>query len=276
VRRLAGILAAATVLCLASGCSTAATPKLSVALFQNRSDYATRRLEVEITNHGSADVIITKATFASPFFAGTGTADHLPYTLFAGTTTDFSADVPPAVCPRSDAKSTVSIIGTDTSGAEFRRTLTPTLPFDSLKTLHAQDCARQAFERVATIAPAPHLRFDVRGGKEIALLDLSISPTGAAGEVRLLSTSGTTLLVPVGGNLRPLDLTFTSSSAPTILTLDYVPSPCTAHAVTEDKIGTLIPFNARAGTFTNGFFRVPVSSEVKAEFYNWVGRYCAK
>ncbi|TXN28134.1 hypothetical protein [Lacisediminihabitans profunda] len=276
IRLLAGMLAVATAMALLSGCSTAPPPKLSVALFQNRTDYAPRLLEVEITNHGSGDVVITAATFVSPYFAGTGRAGHLPYTLVAGTTTDFSAQVPAAVCDAPNAKPSVSVTGRDAHGTEFRQTLTPTVPFDSLQTLHAQDCGQQAFERVATIVPAPHLRFEQRNGKEIALLDLVIAPTGASGSVRLLSTTGTTLLIPVEGELRMLDLIFTASSPPTTLTLDYVPSRCGTHFISEDKIGTLIPFHAQAGSFADAYFRVAVSPEVKSEFYDWIGRVCGQ
>lgn len=274
--RLAGILGLAAVLSLVAGCSTAPTPRLSVALFQNRSDYATRRLQVEITNHGPGDVIITKATFVTPYFAGTGAAGHLPYTVHAGTTTDFAADVPPAVCDARSTKPSVSITGTDARGTEFSQTLVPTVPFDSLQTLHAQDCGQQAFERIASIVPAPRLRFEQRNGKEIALLDVLIAPTGAHGSVRLLSTTGTTLLIPVEGDLRTIDLAVTSASPPTTLTLHYVPSRCGTHVISEDKIGTLIPFHAEAGPFADAFFRVAVSPEVKSEFYDWVGRYCAQ
>jgi hypothetical protein len=150
------------------------------------------------------------------------------------------------------------------------------VPPDSLHTLHSQDCGQQAFERIATIVPAPHLRFEQRNGKEIALLDVVIAPTGAWGSVRLLSTTRTTLLIPLEGEQRMLELTFTSSTPLTTLTLEYVPSRCGTHVISEDKIGTLIPFHAKAGTFADMFFRVAVSPEVKSEFYDWVGRYCAQ
>jgi hypothetical protein len=43
----------------------------------------------------------------------------------------------------------------------------------------------------------------------------------------------------------------------------------------EDKIGTQIPFHAKAGSFDDAYFRVAVPPAVKGEFYDWVGRYCA-
>jgi hypothetical protein len=274
VRAAIGLSAA--ILLLAGGCSSQPAPKLSVALFQNRADYATRRLQVEITNRGNIDVVITAATFTSPFFEGRGTAEHLPYTLVAGTTTDFPAQVPPPVCDGPDAKPSVTIAVKPTNGTEFTMTTTPEVPFNSLGALHSQDCGQQAFERVASISPAPHLRFETRDGTELALLDVTITPTGAAGSVTLVSTTGTTLLVPAEGEVRMLGLTFSEASPPTTLTLDFVPSRCGTHVISEDKIGTLIPFHAVAGQFSDAYFRVAVSPVAKAEFYDWVGRSCGQ
>ncbi len=259
-----------------SGCSSEPVPKLSVALFQNRADYASRSLQVEITNLGAEDVVIRRATFTSPFFETGGSARHLPYTLTAGSTADFPATVPAALCAPSGAKPSVTLTVRARDGSDSTMTLTPTVPFNSLASLHAQDCGRQAFERIARITPAAHLRFELRNGAEIALLDLRITPTGVAGVARLVSTTGTTLLIPTEGEVRPLDLTVTATSPPTTLTLDFVPSRCGTHVISEDKIGTLIPFHAVAGDFSDAYFRVPVSPVVKGEFYDWVGRYCGR
>jgi len=274
--RVSSAVIAAAVFLTLSGCSAAPAPKLSVALFQNRADYATRSLQVEITNRGDTDVVITAATFTSAYFEGSGTAGHLPYTLVAGTTTDFPGTVPPPVCQGPDTKPTARIHVTPKGGAPLVVTSTPKVPFNSLGALHAQDCGQQAFEKVASITPAPHLRFETRDGTELALLDVTIVPTGSAGTVTLVSTTGTTLLIPTEGEVRPLGITFGAASAPTVLTLDFVPSRCGTHVISEDKIGTLIPFHAVAGTFEDAYFRVAVSPVVKAEFYDWVGRYCGQ
>ena len=269
-------LTLAALLLLLGGCTGAPTPKLSVSLFQNRADYATRRLQVEITNRGTTDVVITAATFISPYFTGSGTAEHLPYTLVAGTTTDFQAKVPPPVCDGPDSTPTATIHFTTKDSTELVVSTTPNVPFNSLGALHSRDCGQQAFERAASITPAPHLRFVERDGTELALLDVVITPTGAAGTVTLVSTTGTTLLIPTKGEVRMLGLTFTAASPPTTLTLDFVPSRCGTHVISEDKIGTLVPFHAIAGQFSDAYFRVAVSSVVTGEFYDWVGRSCGQ
>ncbi len=259
---LAAIGLSAVIVLLVGGCSSAAAPRLTVSLFQNRADYATRSLQVEITNRGETDVVITAATFTSAYFDGIGRAGRLPYTLVAGTTTDFPARVPPPLCDVSDSRPSVTIGVKTTRGSSLSITKIPAVPFDSLGALHSQDCGQQAFEP--------------RDGAEIALLDVAIAPTGAAGSVTLVSTTGTTLLVPTAGEVRPLGLTFSSASAPTTLTLEYVPSRCGTHVISEDKIGTLVPFHAVAGRFSDAYFRVAVSPGVKQEFYDWVGRYCGQ
>jgi hypothetical protein len=271
----AGVTFVATGVLLA-GCSASADPvTLSAALLQNRDDYAPRLVQIAITNTGSQAVEISKATFESPYFSGTGEATHLPYTLDAGMTVDFPAPIPAAVCEPSVGEPSVSITVRPANGTPATHVLVPTEPFRSLAAVHAQDCGRAAFEKVATIAPPEQLRFEERAGKEIAVLDFAITPTGAPGSVELISTTGTTLLIPVEGDLHPLGLTYSSASGPSILSLAFVPSRCGTHVLAEDKIGTQIPFHAKAGSFDDAYFRVAVPPAVKGEFYDWVGRYCA-
>lgn len=263
-----------------AGCSSPgadATPvTLSAALLQNRDDYAPRLVQIAITNAGSEAVEISKANFRSPYFSGTSEATHLPYTLGPGLTIDFPAVIPTAVCEASSGAPAVSITARVRNGTATTQVLTPAEPFNSLESVFSQDCGRAAFEKVAAIAPADHLRFEQRAGKEIALLDLAITPTGAPGSVELISTTGTTLLIPVEGDLHPLGLTYSSASPPSILTLAFVPSRCGTHVLAEDKIGTQIPFHARASSFADTYFRVAVSAGVKGEFYDWVGRFCSQ
>lgn len=261
-----------------AGCAGVPTAPvdLSAALLQNRDDYAPRLVQIAITNNGPEPVEISRATFESPYFTGAGEATHLPYTLGPGMTVDFPAPIPTAVCETKSGAPLVSITARPAHGTSGAYVITPTEPFNSLAVVHSQDCGRAAFEAVATITPADHLRFEQSAGKEIALLDLAITPTGGAGSVELISTSGTTLLIPTEGDLHPLGLTFSAASPPSILTLGFVPSRCGTHVLAEDKIGTQIPFHARAGSFDDTYFRVAVSPVVKGEFYNWVGRYCSE
>jgi hypothetical protein len=162
-------------------------------------------------------------------------------------------------------------------GSSGEATVTPTIPFGSISVVHGQDCSQQEFEKVAKISLAPALRFDppvAADGKRAALLDLTFTPTGAAGSVTLHSVEDTTLLAQREGPLRTIDLTMSASSPPTTVTLDFVPEGCLQHRVAEDKIGTLIPLRVDAGPYRDALFSVAVSPAVKAALLDWVGVYC--
>lgn len=276
IRMLAAALALAAVL---SGCGAFAAKaekpvKLSVAVYQLRSDYAVRQAQIEITNHGAVDLQVTSATFSSSWFADTVASPSAPSQLLANSTTDFKVALAAPRCDASKAAASVTVRFTRADRTTGTVTMTPTIPFDSLAVVHANDCARHDFEKVAAISIAPAVRFEPADGKPVALLDVTFTPTGAAGSATLHSTEDTTLLAQREGTFRSFELTLTAASAPTTITLDYVPAGCLQHRVAEDKIGTLIPLRVDAGAYRNALFSVPVSAAVKAQLLDWVGVYC--
>jgi hypothetical protein len=250
---------------------------LSISVYQQRTDYAIRGAQIEITNHSSLDLQITSATFSSDWFTKTVASTSTPNQLLAKSTTDFRLILAPGRCSSSKAHPVVRIGYTRPDGSTGTAKVIPTIPFDSISIVHAQDCSRQDFEKVATISIAPELRFDppvAADGKRSALLDLTFTPTGAAGSVTLISTEDTTLLAQREGPLRTIDLTLTAGSPPTTVTLDFVPEGCLQHRIAEDKIGTLIPLRVDAGPYRNALFSVAVSPAVKDALFTWVGVYC--
>lgn len=280
MKRAIGMLGA-TLLALAalSGCAApAAKPvALSVSVYQLRSDYAIRGAQIEITNRSGVDLQITSATFGSAWFTTTASSPSAPNQLLARSTTDFRIVLAAGRCDAAKAAPVVHLHYTRPDGSSGTATVTPTIPFDSISVVHGQDCSRQEFEKVAKISLAPALRFDppvAADGKRAALLDLTFTPTGAAGSVTLHSSEDTTLLAQREGPLRALNLTLTAASATTTVTLDFVPEGCLQHRVAEDKIGTLIPLRVDAGPYRDALFSVPVSPAVKAALLDWVGAYC--
>ena len=265
---------------LLTGCTTDVAPpvaakvRLAISVFQLRSDYAPRQAQIEIHNRSSHDITVTRARFDSAWFDGAVSSASAPARVLAGATTDFPVVLAAPRCSAAKALPEVTVEYRTKDGERGAVTATPSIPFDSLGTVHASDCAKVEFEKVATITPAGALRYEEVDGKPIALLDLTIAPTGAAGSVALLSTEDTSLRAQREGVLRTIGQTFSAASAPTVLTLDYTPSRCEQHVVAEDKVGTLVPIRADAGEFTDALFPVAVSPAVKAEFYDWFARYC--
>ncbi len=279
-RMLAVALLAAAAL---SGCSAAAqTPVvLKVAVFQLRSDYAVRGAQIEITNPSGVDLQVTSATFGSNWFATTVSSPSAPTRLSALSTIDFRVALAAPLCAASKAAPVVHVKYTSPDGSRGEATVTPTIPFDSISLVHAQDCSRAEFEKVATISVAPTLRFAPAeaggtgvGSSRAALVDVTFTPTGEAGSVTLQSTEDTTLLAQREGTIRTIGLTLTATSAPTTVTLDYVPASCLAHRVAEDKIGTLIPMRVDAGPYHDALFLAPVPASLKGALLDWVGVYC--
>lgn len=280
IKVLACILAAASLVGVLSAC-TAVVDKpivLTVAVFQQRTDYAIRGAQIEITNPSSSNLRIDSATFDSRWFAETVASPSAPAQLLADATTDFRVRLAAPVCNAPKSEPTVQIRYTRPDGSRGETTVTPSTPFDSIAVVHAQDCARVDFEKVARISIAPTLRFDpteATDGKRAALIDVTFTPTGAGGSVTLHSTEDTTLLAQREGGFRSIELTLSAASPPTTLTLDYVPESCALpHRVAEDKIGTLIPMRVDAGSYRDALFLAPVSAGMKGALLDWVGVYC--
>ncbi|MCU1558086.1 MAG: hypothetical protein JWN09_2081 [Microbacteriaceae bacterium] len=246
----------------------------SVSVFQYRSDYAPRQLQIEVKNTSAVDATVTRASFSSDWFASPVSTRSTPAQVLGKSTTDLPVVLAAASCGPKDANPVVRLAYRMADGSSGTVTARPRIPFSSLAMVHAQDCSRAAFERVATITPASALRFDNAGGKPVALLDVTVTPTGAPGRVTLHTTSDTTLLAQREGRLRSFELSFDASTAPTTITLDYVPSRCEQHVVAEDKVGTVIPIRVDAGTFRDALIPMPVSPAVKNQLLDWVGTYC--
>ncbi len=277
---LAATLVAASLLSGLSGCSAAPRKPipLTVAVFQQRTDYAIRGAQIEVTNPSSLDVQVTSATFASSWFTATMSSPSTPTTLRSKSTTDLRLLLAAPVCTADRATPVVQLRYTRPDGSHGEAMVTPTIPFDSISLVHTQDCAQLDFEKVARITIAPTLRFDpavASDGTRAALIDVTFTPTGASGSVTLHSTEDTTLLAQREGAIRRIELSLTAASPPTTITLDYTPVGCALkHRLAEDKVGTLIPLRVDAGEYHDALFSVPVSAAMKAALMNWIGVYC--
>lgn len=259
---------------LLTGCTSAPKVPLSVSFFQYRSDLAVRQSQIEVHNLSTIDITITSASFSSAWFSHAKSSKSAPSQVPAGSTIDFPVVLPSGVCSSGAAQPRVKLEYTTSDGTKGTASLTPTLPFHTISALHAADCSLREFEKVATIVPASALRFEQVGNKQNALIDFTVTPTGAPGSVEILTTQNTTLLSQTEGELRSFDQTFTAASPPTVLTLDVVPSRCEAHVIAEDKVGTVIPFRVNAGRYRNAVFTIAVPSSTKNELLDYVGTYC--
>ncbi len=262
---------------------------ISVSVQQSRSDVAQRRLKVSVTNDGGEPLTITGVRFSAPQFAEPAVWPKDSTTVRPGTTVDLpvalaapdcSADGPPTVTLRFRDTGIGTGTGTDPGAPEREATVTPDDPFERLPALRAEDCLAEAVSAVAAITVPGPVRITAAGGASVATLDIVVMPTGAEGTFRIDSVTGTTLLAPVDpatGERRDeveIGATIDAAAAPTTLPLSFVPNRCDAHAIAEDKRGTILPLHVTGPGGVPGIVPVPVDDATRSALYAFVAEAC--
>jgi hypothetical protein len=129
------------------------------------------------------------------------------------------------------------------------------------------------------VAEPDQIRVEQVSDRLVAFVDLTVIPTGASGSFIIEAVDDTVLfglfdpLSPTGRDSLPIDLTVTGADEPRLLTIPLVPARCDAHAVAEDKRGTLLPLRVRVGDAT-GIRYFALSDERKGELYTYLGDAC--
>jgi hypothetical protein len=278
-RRPIAIATVAAVTGVLAGCSPAPLTELpdgvSVSILQNRDDYGVRRLQIAVTNDSTSAITIDRAALRSPRL-GDGTAWTRPAEIAPGTTTNLAVSLGDARCDpglgaggeRVDLRFAVP------DGGSGSATVTPRDPFDAISTIIAQDCAQEVAAETVSIELGGDLRVEDRDGHPVALLDVTLAPTGAGSPVTVVSVGRTIMLQPASLEQGwPVGETVTATSAPVTLTLDIVPANCRLHTVAEDKRGTYFPITV--DTYAGeGLFYLPASTAVKERFYAYIADYC--
>ena len=269
-----------------SGCSPAPLTRLpegiTVAIQQNRDDYGPRRLELVVTNDGSEPVTVTRAVFTSPGFVSAASWDR-PAEIVAGTTTNLRVQLPEADCDGAASAGaglggSVLLDFTRPDGRTGSASVTPDDPFDAITAVTTQDCAAESVAEIATIGLADTLRTVKRDGELVALLDLTVTPTGDPRDLVVESVSDTILVRSASSDGWAVHKRLTAASAPLVVTLDFVPNNCRLHTVAEDKRGTYFPVTVRVAPGTadaaNLTFPVAASTAVKQQVYAYIADYC--
>ena len=277
-RVIAGVAGGLLVAAALGGCSAVSALRnalpagVSVSLFQNRSDYPIRHLEVQVHNTSTSTVTLHSGQFSSTFFSRTVAMHYLPYDLEPGDQVAFPVYLPAAACDNPKPAPRVTVSFTDKSG-KGRATVTPKVLYNTLNEIHSHDCAQTTFERVVAITPGDAVTWTRdASGALISHLDFTFAPTGAAGTVTLNSIDNTTLLDMSFDTTYPL--VFTGSSATQKLVLSATPSRCETHALGEDKIGTVVPFHVKTPGYSNGYFGLVLSDKLKFEYYHYFALAC--
>jgi hypothetical protein len=149
-------------------------------------------------------------------------------------------------------------------------------PFGVLTRNHAELCLSRDAGRVAAFGLSPDL--EVAPDARTAVVVLTVTPkapaTGAIRELAVERIDGTTLLAAAPDSPWPTDVTVTAGTAPTEFRLRIRPARCDAHAVAEDKVGTLLPVVVNVGG-REGILKVAAGPALKGQIHDFVTAACA-
>jgi len=263
-----------------TGAAAAELPAgVGIAIYQSRSDVALRRLKISVTNDGDAPLEVTAARLTAPQFAGTAAWPKDGATVRPGTTADLPVPLPPADCSGTGpATVTLAFRGADDRVREA--TVEPDDLYDRLPTLRAEDCLTQTVAAVATMTLSLPVRVGEAGGVRTATVDLVVEPTGAGGSVTVDTVTGTTLLAPAdpgtGARLQQIDVArrVVANTGRLVLPLTFVPNRCDAHAIAEDKCGTILPLRVTTDDGTGGIVPVAAEPALRSALLAFVAESC--
>lgn len=268
------------VVMLLAGCAaTPSTPDgIGASVFETRFDAALGQVQLRITNDSPAPFSVASAALVSERYPASTPFDR-GQVVPAGSARDLPVALGPVACesaePTSPDAARVVIALADGTTAE---TLLPLHDDAILAAALERDCRIEAVRAHAEIRPPDALEWTPGAGRP-AILSYAVLPTGAEGTLTVRSANPTTLLGLVDGTGAratplPIGLVIDSSSAPTTIDLAIVPARCDAHAIAEDKQGTLMPFDIVTSDGAQGQVRIGVSDAVRTQIYDFVTDYC--
>ena len=236
-------------------------------LHQQRSDVAEDRAQVRIVNDTASDLEISELRVADARFR----ADLVRAkraTVPAGAAVDLAVQLPGPSCggvaSEGDGRLTLVLAG----GREVSGSLRDALGF--LDRLHAAQCRRAAVERVVELrwgafTPSPP--------GEPARLDLTLTPTGVEGDVRVRALQTTNLLRFGREDAGRWALGTAGAAAEGTVSVPLWPQRCDPHVVQEDKRGTVftleVDVEGEAGTI-----ELPADDRTRARILTWVAQWC--
>lgn len=275
------MIAVIAVLAALTGCAPqpAELPDgIAISVYQNRFDYSPRKLEIQVSNGSGGPFTVTGASFDSTRFTEPAVWAAHERTLAPGTALDLRVQLPEPVCGDVPAEDTVTLDFALPDGRAGSVTVVPSDEEGWIDRINAQDCLAATVDGIAAITAPDRLEW-TPGATAPGVLEFSVEPTGAGGEVTLLQARGTVLLrlaAADGGvaDALPLDLVLDAGAPPTTIRIAFAPNRCDAHAVAEDKRGTFFPIDVRTEDGVEGIYYTAVSDAVRGEIYAYYGDYC--
>ncbi|MFF2314650.1 hypothetical protein ACFVTE_00070 [Arthrobacter sp. NPDC058097] len=274
---------------------SAEPPPVTVEVGQPRDQYGKQAIQLLLTNVSGSSLTVAAAQLASPLFQGdiqwepSGGGLELP----PGQPKSLPARLPAPVCgpgqsstqqsppPGSTTQQPVATVKYSAAGQAGLREVAPVAadPFGVLERNNLELCLAADAAAVADIALDP--RLEVAPDSRTAVVSLVITPKGTDGagpDVRsmtIASIAGTTLIAEPADDPWPRNVRVTQGAPRSELHLRIRPARCDAHAIAEDKVGTLLPLHVNVGG-REGQVKAAAGTALRGQIYDFVAAACAR
>ncbi|MRX45402.1 hypothetical protein [Agromyces kandeliae] len=274
-----GALAAAAI----TGCATGPAPDagpdaglpegLSVMVQQGRLDVPQGRLVLHFENTG-APVTVSAVAVRSPALEPGMHRDE-PFALDRGDAIDIRLDLTGSVCDGDPAAIGVDVRATTADGDEREGTLEPDDPFGTMARIADADCLAESAAAVAAIELPERLRTTGAGAEQRAWIDVRVAPVASGdGALAIDGVAATTLIGNEDGQDWPLGIEVAAGDEPVDVSLAVRPARCDAHALADDKRGTILPFTVATDDGREGRLEIASGAALKADLYAYYAERC--
>jgi hypothetical protein len=276
---IAALAAAPLALAACTAPAPASTPSvapagLAVAIQQGRLDVVGHRLVVRFENTGDDPLTIVGFVVETPSLEP-GLERTKPFELTPGDAIAIRLDLPASRCDAEPGPVVVRFDARTASGSDQTDELVADDPFDTIARVNAADCLAESVADVAAIVMPEHLRSTGAGADRRAFIDVAIEPVASGdASMHIARVYGTTLLNAEDGIDWTLGLDVAAGEARSVISLPVRPARCDAHAIADDKRGTILPFEIETADGRAGRLDVPASDGLKAELYAYYGERC--
>ncbi len=280
----AAVVTAAALIGLAA-CAPAAGPApetalpdgIAVELQQLRSDVAARQAEILVTNGTDETLVIGAVSLRDPRFEepATRVADR-DSTIPPGRSVGIRVQLPPVTCDDVPAAAESTVDLAYTLGDSGGRASAPIDdPLDFVAPLHERECRVMLLSAAADVALTD---FEPSPAGEAALLEFTITPTGAGGAgIRSIQTTNLLTFAAAGGDTadaHAIDVDLKpGATEPVVVDLPLVPLRCDPHAVQEDKRGTIFDVEVQIDG-KPGEIELAAPEDMRGRILTWVADWC--
>ena len=261
-----------------AGCAAPAAPGgvpdgITTELRQGRFDVEARQLVVHVENGSASPVDVDGLVVTAPVFAAPLEHDG-SFDLSAGEGIDIRIDLPDPQCGSGEGEPLVELRGRTADDA-FTGAVAPTDPFGTLERIGATDCLAASVDAVAAITLPEHLRTTGSASAQRAWIDVLVTPEPSGDASFVIDVvHGTTLLTAEDGPEWPLALDVATGGEPITVALAVRPARCDAHAIADDKRGTILPFEITTSDGLTGRIDRSSGDTLQAELYDYVTERC--